>query len=102
MVELWYCGRGISSSTSSFLPLIFHPPEALISIHICVYLPTYGRENEFLHELTNLSETLDVLRDEYPNSPIFIRGDFNVNDKNVKRKSLLDSFIIDQNLTEVA
>ena len=59
-------------SSSSFQPIFFHPPEQQSSIQICDYLPTAGREQEFLDDLTELSLTLTRLRTSYPGSPIYL------------------------------
>ena len=71
-------------TSAAFLPLILQPPGCITSIHIGVYLPTHGREQEFFHELTELSHTMEVLQTEYPDSPIYLRGDFNVNKNHMK------------------
>ena len=86
-------------STSSFLPILFHPPRSPLSIHISVYLPTLGQESQFMEEMSNLSCTIDELRERHPNAPIFLRGDFNVNSKVKSRNNLLDYFTDEQNLS---
>ena len=47
------------------------------SIHITIYLPTAGKESEFVKELSILQNTIDKLCDEHPDSLVFIRGDAN-------------------------
>ena len=89
-------------TTSSFLPLVFHPPGTTPSIHICVYLPTCGREQEFIRELSGLSAIVDKLHHDYSGSPIYLRGDFNVSNNNKKRKVLFDNFMHSECLVEVA
>ena len=37
--------------SSSFLPLILRLPDSRISVHVAIYLPTHGRDIEFLSEL---------------------------------------------------
>ena len=88
-------------STSAIQAIIFHPPRCKASVHICVYLPTSGRENEFVAELSKLSSILHELSLAYEDTPIYIRGDFNVNDNNVKRKSLFDFLLESFALKEV-
>ena len=46
-------------SSTAFLPILFHPPGSTMSIHIAVYLPTLGKEIEFVEELSKLSVTID-------------------------------------------
>ena len=76
--------------SSAILPIIFSPPGNPISIHISVYLPTHGKDSSFTEELSSLSVCLDELIESYPDSPIYISGDFNVNERNQKRTALLD------------
>ena len=61
------------------------PPGCALTIHIDVYLPTLGQESQFLDELAKLSLVMDELSDEHPNAPVYLRGDFNVNQANPKR-----------------
>ena len=79
-------------STTAFLPIIFHPPGSVLSIHIAIYLPTHGQDNKFLEDITKLSVVIEELNETHPDAPIFLRGDFNVNHKNKKRRDLLDHF----------
>ena len=72
--------------------MLFSPPNGLPSVHICVYLPTHGLDSQFLDEITKLNTLVYNLVHTYPSAPIYIRGDFNVNRKNLKRKDLLDFF----------
>ena len=51
--------------STSFLPIIFQPPDHTTTIHICIYLPTSGLEDEFLLALSELSSTLDQLHFQY-------------------------------------
>ena len=64
-------------TTSSFLPIIFSPPGAPVSIHIALYLPTSGKENEFVEQICLLRLEVEELCDKYPNCLIFMRGDGN-------------------------
>ena len=60
-------------STTSFLPVIFSPPGSPVTVHIGVYLPTSGQENQFVEQLLELRDTAEGLREKYPNSLIYIR-----------------------------
>ena len=88
-------------STTSTLPIIFQPPGCSPSIHICIYLPTAGQDSQFIEELAKLSSILCHLRTTAPNAPIFLRGDFNVNNRNKKRVQIYNSFLIAESLTEI-
>ena len=91
-----------SASTSSFLPLIFQPPGTITSVHISVYLPTHGREQDFILDLSKLASAIDQLKTEFPASPLYIRGDFNVGKNHLRRQELLSNFIEDMNLVEIS
>ena len=86
----------------STLAIFFKPPGILPSVHVTVYLPTQGLEQSFLEELTNLAILTRELKQKYINVPLFIRGDFNVNDKNTTRRNLLDAFMNEEHFTEIA
>ena len=90
-----------SPPSASILPLIFTPQDSSTSIHINVYLPTQGKEDQFMTELSNLSALIDEIDEQYPNSPLYLRGDFNVSFKNKKRRSMLDFFLSSHSLKEV-
>ena len=48
--------------SSSFLPLVFDPPGVPLSIHIAIYLPTAGRDSEFVEELSELDSCISEAR----------------------------------------
>ena len=61
--------------TSSFLPIIIALPSQAVSIHVTVYLPTSGKNNEFVLELAALDECLETLFSKYPAADLYLRGD---------------------------
>ena len=87
--------------STAFLPLILQLPGAQTSVHIAVYLPTSGKDYEFISELADLKNCLDEIQEKYVNPVIFVRGDGNCNPKNVSRSSLLAKFIQDYSLNQV-
>ena len=82
----------LAVESSAFLPLLFSPPGHPLSIHIAVYLPTQGKENEFMAEIAKLSSYIDQMYDQYPEALFYLRGDFNVNNNNIQRITLLKHF----------
>ena len=82
-----------SVSSSAFLPVLFNPPGYSPSLHLCVYLPTQGHEQPFVEELAHLMETVETLQLAHPDTPVYLRGDFNVSHKNIQRVSQLNAFI---------
>ena len=87
--------------TPSFLPIVFSPPNLPLTIHVAVYLPTMGKESEFLDQLSALDICIDNLRELYGDVEIYLRGDFNVRCANTPRTSLLNQFCASHNLTQV-
>ena len=88
----------IPVDTPAFLPVLLQIPNIKPSIHIGVYLPTAGKETEFLTELSKLNDLLDEINQKHPGAAIFIRGDRNSSQRNQKRHALLTSFCKDKNL----
>ena len=88
-------------SSPSLLPFIFHPPGMQLSIHVAIYLPTAGREEEYIEALAELDACINELREKYPDAPIFLRGDFNASLTNVSRSKLLEFFCSSQDLLPV-
>ena len=88
-------------TTSSFLPLILRPPNAPVSIHIALYLPTSGKENEFIEEITLLRIIIEDLQEKYPDAPIFLRGDSNVNKNNTARSKMFHDFASSLNFKNI-
>ena len=85
----------------AFLPLILQLPGAQTSAHIAVYLPTSGKDYEFISELANLKNCIEDIQEKYGDPVLFIRGDGNSNPKNVSRFSLLTRFIQEYSLIQV-
>ena len=82
----------IHVDTSALLPVLLEVPNFQPSIHIGLYLPTAGKETEYLMELSKLSVLLDDLDKRFPTAAIFIRGDANSSQSNQNRHALLTSF----------
>ena len=80
-------------STTSFLPVIFTPPGCPTSVHIALYLPTAGKEGDFLEQIAHLSSFISDISEKYKDCLIYIRGDGNVNCNNSGRLKLLNSFL---------
>ena len=93
--------RALHASSPAFLPILFSPPGSPISIHIALYLPTSGREDDFLEHLSHLKACIDELSETYKDSLIYIRGDGNVNRNNTERFKIFSSFLSSSNLRYV-
>ena len=88
----------ITVDSFSFLPIVFSPRGGQRSIHVAVYLPTHGKDSEFLEQLTKLIFCIDNLREQYPEAPLYLRGDFNVNNNNHSRTILFRHQCYNQDL----
>ena len=84
----------IPTTSSSLTALLLKIPGLVTSVHIAIYLPTSGKEVEFVSALSSLDCCIDDILDTNPNAQIFIRGDANVNQKNTHRSSLFSHFLI--------
>ena len=52
--------------TSSFLAMEFSPTGLPPSLHICVYLPTAGKDSKFVDNLAQLSLAVESMKEENP------------------------------------
>ena len=91
----------IELKSPSFTPFILKLPNFEISIHIAIYLPTHGKDVEFMADLADLGICIEELHETYPAAPLYVRGDGNVNAKNANRVALLEHFLQKFSLTKV-
>ena len=85
----------------SFLPLVFSYPGCVPTIHITIYLPTSGKDAEFIEVIAKLDNCIQDMTAKHPETLIFIRGDANVNRKDRARNSLLSKLCQDWDLKMV-
>ena len=91
----------LSNENQSFLAILFKPPDSPPSLHVSLYLPTSGKESEFIEEVTKLEVFLQEMSEMHPSSLIFIRGDSNVNMNNKQRVNIFNNFKSSYNLNSV-
>ena len=89
-------------STPSFLPVIFSPPGSPVSAHFSLYLPTAGRETDFLDQISQLSLSIDMIQEKYNDCLLFIRGDGNTNTNNISRAQVMSSFLSSHSLIHIS
>ena len=89
----------ISTNTTSFLPVIFKKPGLVTTAHITLYMPTHGKESEFVADLAELRNCLDELNHRFSKPILYIRGDGNINPNNTARAALLQQILRDYSLT---
>ena len=81
----------LPTSSPSSLPILLSIPGLQTTAHIAIYLPTSGKESEFITALAALEATITMILEEY-SCPIYIRGDCNVNPNNKSRAALFKHF----------
>ena len=81
----------LPTTSPAFLPILLHIPGFSPSIHIALYLPTSGRDSDFVSSLSQLDSFILETASTH-NCPIYIRGDANCNPKNLHRSALLKHF----------
>ena len=94
----------LEPTSSRILVLVLDVPGFQVSIHINIYLPTAGKEEEFMEQLALLEDTIDHINEKYADSVLYIRGDANAspsprNDNN--RDKLFNFFLTSNNLKYV-
>ena len=81
----------LPTTSSAVLPLLLSLPGLCPAAHITVYLPTSGREAEFVSALGVLESCIEKILEDF-SCTIYIRGDFNVNPNNLTRADLFSNF----------
>ena len=89
------------TNSPSVLPIFLSIPGLSTSIHIDIYLPTSGRDPEFLAALTALDMVLVSMAETKPGVPVYIRGDANVNPNNTSRHNLFQHFLTRHSLSSL-
>ena len=87
--------------TSSVLALILKLPNHCVSVHIAIYLPTHGKDSEYVTALSELDSCIDHMRSLYPTATIYVCGDANTSLKNKKRCILFQHFLHSNKLSAV-
>ena len=90
----------LPTDSPAFLPILLQPPGYSPSIHIALYLPTSGKDPEFVSSLSQLDTFIEDISSIH-DCPIFIRGDANCNPRNLHRTSLLKHFCSKNKLTSI-
>ena len=90
----------LDPSSSRILALVLDKPGYQVSVHITIYLATAGKDPEFIGDLAELEDTIDIISEKYPNSIVYVRGDANSSPSirpSNKRDELLVFFINNNN-----
>ena len=65
----------LSSPSAAFLPLLLKLPDKIPSVHIALYLPTSGKDPEFVTALSLLDLFLEDILGCHSHWPLYLRGD---------------------------
>ena len=95
-MAMWRCQldpyvRVLPTTTASVLPLLLSIPGLPTTAHLTVYLPTAGKDAEFVSALADLDTCVSEIFENFA-CPVYIRGDFNANPKNLMRANIVSHF----------
>ena len=76
-------------------------PGSITSIHTVLYLPTAGRDDQFMSCLVELEAHIDDINLKYPDAAHFVRGDGNSNPKKIATYNLFSHFCSMHSFTRV-
>ena len=79
--------RVLPTTSPAVLPILLAIPGLEPTAHIGIYLPTHGRDAEYVTALAALESCILEITEEFA-CPIYIRGDANTNPKNSVRAFL--------------
>ena len=91
----------LPSETSRITTLVLDPPDTLTTVHINIYLPTSGKDPQYINTLATLQATIDEVSSQYPEAPIYIKGDANASfipRKDNKRDPIFRNFVQNNSL----
>ena len=93
----------LPTSSPSFVSVLLSPPDLLPSLHTAVYLPTAGRDGDWLAALVELEDhVLGHIEQFRGHLATFLRGDFNSSSKNKSRSTILSAMISRMELARVS
>ena len=76
-VELDHLVTILPSETSRITTLFFDPPDTLTTFHINIYLPTSGKDAQYINTLATLQATIYDVSTQYPDTLMYVKGDAN-------------------------
>ena len=63
--------------TPAFLSVSLDIPGYIPMVHLAIYLPTAGKDSEFLSDLASMRIFIEKVKHERPAAAVFVRGDSN-------------------------
>ena len=83
----------LPTTSPAVLPLLLSVPGITPSVHVGIYLPTSGRDEDFVVALASLTAVLEHVLEDHHDVPVYVRGDANVNPSNLPRVQLFSSIL---------
>ena len=91
----------LPTCSPSFVSVLLSPPGILPSLHTAVYLPTAGKDGDWLATIMDLENHVAENVERYGDVAVFLRGDFNASSKNKFRAAILGAVTDRLNLHRV-
>ena len=98
-MALWHSSlspylKVLPSTSPSFFSILISVPGYLPALHTVVYLPTAGRDGDWLASVVELEEHVRGYIDQFSGQlATFLRGDLNASTKNKSRAAILTAMI---------
>ena len=86
----------LASETSRITAIVLDLPGLVTTVHINIYLPTSGKEEEFIATLATLQGVIDDAKEAHPTALIYVKGDANASlipRPNNKRDQVFKAFV---------
>ena len=87
--------------TTAFLSVRVDIPGFIPMFHLAIYLPTAGKDSEFLSDLASMRIFIERVQHEHPAAAVFVRGDCNASQKNTSRHIIFSDFCSNLDLIRV-
>ena len=81
----------LPTCSPSFVSVLLSPPGILPSLHTAVYLPTAGKDGDWLATIMYLESHFVENVERYGDVAVYLRGDFNASSKNKFRAAILSA-----------
>ena len=91
----------LKPSSPSHIAALFNYPGFVLSVHITIYMPTQGKDQQFFVDFADLRNSINDINNSFDNPILYIRGDININPKNKQRYPLLRKLLQDYHLNKV-
>ena len=95
----------LPSETSRISAIVLDMPGQQTTVHINIYLPTSGKEAEFIASLGTLQAVIDDAKEAHPTAHIYVKGDANASPvprPNNKRDQVFRAFLESNNFLQLS